>query len=487
MINIEQITDKKQLFDFIFLVDIIYNEDEKEKKELIRRSMKKAEELGVLSEFSKELHSLTQMKEKEEKEKLQRELSGEGGELERDKGGAVKKTIGNYLYVFRNDDRFESLRYNELTGRGEFEKKAWNDAERSLMLHYIEAKYKFKSEHDFDHALSIFMRERRYHPVREKITGITWDKKPRIESFLSRVMGAENSDYTKECSRLIFHCGIARIMNPGCKVDDVIVLQGEQGNGKSTLTSWLCMNDEWYGRVSDIKGSTGIEQIQGKWICEISELLAVSGRERQEEAKQYLDRKSDNYRRPYARYSEEIPRQCIFIGTTNLRQPFSDKTGNRRYYPVWCNIKPGVLYECEDAVKSYIEQCWAEAYELWTRGQIRHSVKREMFLLVTEKQKNATEDDWRVGMIESFLKDKSETCVLEIWTEALGMLDKPNLKQSRELGVILDNIDGWEKGEGRKRFGVYSVQRFWRKKETVRLQRINDDFVEIIDDECDNY
>ena len=481
MKNIEKITDKKELFDFLFLVDIIYNEDEKEKAELIRRAMKKAEELGALTEFARELRSLTEIKEKEEKEKLQRELSGEGGELETDKGGAVKKTIGNYLFIFRNDEQFESLRFNELSGRGEFRGKAWNDSAKSLMMHYIEAKYKLKSERDFDHALSILFTERKYHPVREKIKSITWDRRPRIENFLHKIMGAEDSDYTKECSRLIFHCGIARIMNPGCKVDDVIVLQGEQGNGKSTLSMWLSMNEEWYGRVNDIKGNTGIEQVQGKWICEISELLAVTGKERQEEAKQYLDRKSDNYRRPYAQYSEEIPRQCIFIGTTNLRQPFSDKTGNRRYYPVWCSIKPGVLYEHEGAVKSYIEQCWAEAFDLWTRGLVRHAVKKEMFSLVAEKQKNATEDDWRIGMIESFLSDKTETCVLEIWTEALGMLDKPTNRQSRELGLILDGLDGWEKGEGYKRFGIYKNQRFWKRTSTVYLKRINDDFVEIVD------
>lgn len=481
MKSIEQFTTKKELFDFVFLVELIYNDNEEDKKLQLNKAMKKAAELGVTAEFSKELHSLEELKLKEESESLERSLSGESTEPERDKNGQLKKTIDNYLILMRSDEWFDSLCLNELTGRGEFNKRPINDTVRSTMVYYIERKYGLKSERDFEHALLILLKERAYHPIRERIKSLQWDKKNRIEQFLQRIMGAEDSEYTRECSRLIFHCGIARAFCPGCKVDDVIVLQGEQGNGKSTITSWLCMNEDWYGRVNDIKGNTGIEQLQGKWICEISELIAISGKDRQEEAKQYLDRKSDNYRRPYAQYSEEIPRQCIFIGTTNLRQPFSDKTGNRRYYPVWCSIKPGELYAHEYAVKKYIEQCWAETYELWQRGEIHHAVKREMLEAVQQQQKNAVEDDWRVGVIESFLADKTETCIIEVWTEALGMTDKPSNRQSREIGLILDSLEGWEKGEGVKRFGEYKLQRFWSRKRTADLVPIGNDFYEVVD------
>lgn len=478
---IEKIKNKKELMDFLFLVDIVYCEDENEKKSLIRRAMKKAEELSVASEFAKELSEYERLKQQEEEEKRRKKLSGESTELEYDKAGVPKKTIDNYLIVLRNDEEFESLCYNELSNRGEYDGKAWNDAAQSTVMHYIERKYALKSERDFEHALYIRWQERRYHPVQKKIQSLKWDKKPRIEQFLQKIMGAENSDYTRECSRLIFHCGIARIFDPGCKVDDVIVLQGEQGNGKSTVISWLAMNDDWYGRVNEIKGNAGIEQILGKWICEISELLAVMGKERQEEAKQYLDRKSDNYRRPYAQYSEEIPRQCIFIGTTNLRQPFSDKTGNRRYYPVWCNIKPGELYAHEQAVKKYIEQCWAEAYDLWIRGQVRHAVKKEMFETVRAMQKEALEDDWREGAIESFLANRTETCILQLWIEALGMNDKPTKGQSREIGLLLDNMPDWEKGNGAKRIGGYKLQRFWYKKGSSYLVQTDENFQEVVE------
>lgn len=473
MKNIDDIKDKKELLDYVFLAELICTEDEREKLSNIRQALGKAQQLGVKERFKEMLYSLQQDTKTESENAL---------ELERDKYGAVKKTIDNFMAIFNSDKKFSTLRLNDFSGRVEIDGKVMNDAGRSKLIYHIEKNYGIKSEKDFDHAVKIFTEERRYNPVREKISSLKWDGKKRIEKLLHTVMDAEDSDYTDECSRLIFHCGVARIFSPGCKVDDVIVLQGLQGNGKSTLVSWLALNEDWYGRVNDIRGNVGIEQIQGKWICEISELLAVSGKERQEEAKQYLDRKSDNYRRPYAQLPEEIPRKCIFIGTTNFRTPFSDKTGNRRYYPVWCNIKPGELYKKEKKVRHYIEQCWAEAYALWQRGEIRHCMRSEMYATVKQMQKNALEDDWRIGAIESFLEKKSETCVLEIWAEALGMFDKPNKSQSRELGIILDNLEGWERGEGNKIMEKYKKQRFWKRKEGARLEPLFGDYCEIVDD-----
>lgn len=466
----DKINEKKQLLDYVFIAQLVCTEDENERLSNIRQALKKAEEFGVKNEFKEmlcQLHS--------------KSSQWDGIILDFDKKGNISKTIENFLNIFHNDKIFSSLRFNELTGRGEFETKPFNDSDRIRCIYHIEKTYGLKSERDFDLAVNVFLQENRYHPVREKIRAVQWDKKPRIEKFLHKVMGAADDAYSAECSRLIFHCAIARIFNPGCKVDDVIVLQGEQGNGKSTVVSWLAMNDDWYGRVNDIRGNTGIEQIQGKWICEISELLAVSGKERQEEAKQYLDRKSDNYRRPYAMFSEEIPRQCIFIGTTNLHKPFSDKTGNRRYYPVWCNIKPGELFAHEKTVKAYIEQCWAEAYTLWQKGEIRHTVRQEMLNTVADRQKNAIEDDWQTGYIESFLENKTETCILEIWTEALHMPDKPTLKQSREIGILLDSLDNWERGAGTKRFGAYKLQRYWKKKEGAYLFLLENGYYEVVD------
>ncbi|MEE1321412.1 MAG: VapE family protein [Acutalibacteraceae bacterium] len=480
MTDINSIKTSKELFDFFFIIDIVYCEDKKEKEELIRKATDKARELGVLSEFINKMREYEEIRQKEEEEKRQDIINGEAEELSEDGKGNLRKTISNFLVILETDDFFSTLRFNLLTGRPEFRGRNFTNADRSTAIHYIERLYNLKSEKDLDHAIQIFLQKRQYHPIREKIKKLSWDKKERISDFLSFVMGAEDNEYTKECSRLIFHCAIARAFEPGCKCDNIIVLQGKQGNGKTTITQWLAMEEAWYGRVSDIRGNTGIEQIQGKWICEISELLALSGADRQEEAKQYFDRKTDSYRRPYTQYSEDIPRQCIFIGTTNLRQPFKDKTGNRRYFPVYCNVEPGEIYYREKEIKDYIQQCWAEAYELYLKGGIRTNVSPEIYRTTIQMQKNALEDDWREGIIADYLTDKAEVCVIELWEQALKEQGKPTMRQSREIAIILDGFEDWERGKSTKIFEKYKSQKYWRRKTTCSERKIDEIYVEII-------
>lgn len=104
-----------------------------------------------------------------------------------------------------------------------------------------------------------------------------------------------------------------------------------------------------------------------------------------------------------------------------------------------------------------------------------------MFDIVQQRQKNALEDDWRVGVIESYLEARTETCIIEVWHDALAMTEKPNARQSREIGAILDSLDGWERAEGKKRFGEYSSQRFWRKRVTAMLVPVDEEITEIVD------
>ncbi len=464
MKNFNQICKKEELFDFVLLVEVLTMENTERSSLIMEKLRQKAEELGVTAEFSKKVNELSAMIESDRLSQKRKQLIGE--DFRTDKNGKLLKTVGNYLTILNSDEEFSTVRYNLLTGRPEWNGKPWDDECFSRTLHIIENNYDIKSEGDLNHALKILWNLNQYHPIRDRIRSIEWDGESRIERFLTEIMEAEDSDYARECSRLIFHCGIARAFEPGCKVDDIIVLQGAQGNGKTTITQWLALQDEWYGRISDIRGTVGIEQIQGKWICEISELLALNSAEKQEEAKQYFDRRSDNYRKPYSIYPSDIPRQCIFIGTTNLRQPFKDKTGNRRYYPVWCNVRRGAIFENMAYIKHFIEQCWAEAYSLYASGKVLTTPKKELIGTVTERQNNALEDDWRVGAIEEYIEDKDCVCVLELWDRALGYRDKPTMKQSKEIGIIMDTNTDWERSVSAKNVGEYGKQRCWVRPQT---------------------
>lgn len=155
----------------------------------------------------------------------------------------------------------------------------------------------------------------------------------------------------------------------------------------------------------------------------------------QEAVKSYLTRLNDRYRMPFDKRVTDHPRQCIFIGTTNKEQFLTDKTGNRRFYPVRVKQSGYELFDNEKKIKADIRQCWAEAFELYKAGKLLPYADRSLIDDIRKQQAEATEDDFRVGMIEDYLENKTEICVLELWQEALrmGEYSKPTKKKARRL------------------------------------------------------
>ena len=260
------------------------------------------------------------------------------------KTGKPLLTIENFLTAMEEDKRYANIRFNELSGRAEVHNiivdgkpqiKKWTDADEAASERYMETAYELYSPPKHERALRLLFEERRYNPIRDVIDNVKWDGTERCENFLTKWALVEDSDYTREVSRLIFAGGIHRLYEPGTKFDDVVILIGtRQGEGKSTLVRWLAVKDEWYGEVTLFDGQQAIEQLQGKWICEISELLALTKTKEQEAAKAYITRAVDSYRKPWDKNVTDLPRRCVFIGTSNNSNPLSDKSGNRRYYPV---------------------------------------------------------------------------------------------------------------------------------------------------------
>ena len=314
----------------------------------------------------------------------------------------------------------------------------------------------------------MLLKERGYHPIKEKLSYITWDGTPRIHNFLYKCMAADNSAYTREVSRLIFAGGIHRLYNPGCKFDDMPVLIGtRQGEGKSTIVRWLNMSDEHFTEVTEFEGQRAIESLEGAWICEVSELLAMTKSKDVEAVKSFITRQNDRYRMPFDRRVSEHKRKCIFIGTTNKEQFLTDKTGNRRFYPVRVYQQGNNLYNKEKQVREYIEQCWAEALVLYEKGELKPYADPDMSELFRKKQLEATQDDYRIGMIRDFLETKEEVCIPMLWHEALKMRSdlKPTRKDSNEIALIMQSMEGWIRQESTtKSFKDYGTQRYWKKE-----------------------
>ena len=315
-----------------------------------------------------------------------------------------------------------------------------------------------------------FFGKEKYHPIQDIVDDLEWDGQPRIEGFLTKWMQAEDNEYTREVSRLIFAGGIHRLYSPGCKFDDVPVLIGtSQGEGKSTIARWLAIHDSHYSEVTEIEGQRGIEQLEGAWICEIAELLALTKAKEQEAVKSYITRQRDKYRRPYDRQTSEYPRRCVFIGTTNNEQFLKDKTGNRRFYPVRVRSSGYWLYDHERECREYILQCWAEARERYQCGEMPNYANRNLMEQYGAAQEEAMEDDWRIGAIEDYLNKQpvgSLVCIRQIKHEALSVNrdfpQDPTPKESQEIGVLMNKFGEWEKS-GRKWIAGYGQQRCWER------------------------
>lgn len=375
------------------------------------------------------------------------------------KGLKVMPTIDNFVRLMTNHYG-DDLRLNEMTGKPEFKRhgewREWNDTEESRMRSYFESTYSMYSQNKMTDALLIYFNQHKVNPLLQILEGLVWDGKPRVEQFLHDVMKCEDSEYTRECSRLIFAGGIHRAYQPGCKFDDMIVLIGGQGTGKSTITRWLNIDDQFYQEIKTINGKEGIEAIRGVWIGEVSELMAMTRVKEAEAVKAYITSQKDSYRPPYQKNVQTIPRRCVFIGTTNNPQFLTDKTGNRRFYPVQVNSDGYKLLDNEGPVREYIKQAWAEAVHLYKEGNLQPFAKKEVLEQIRAAQEAAMEDDWRIGAIEQYLEDtkkkpNSTVTVIELWHNALNEPgeSKPTRSDSIAITQIIQSIPGWVKCENK--------------------------------------
>lgn len=435
---------------------------------------KRAAELRTKTEFKKTLKAFKEKEKNYNKSEVKHELTKQGTvPLKFDGGKNPQLTIENFLSILENDPLLKDyLLYNELSNAPECissgEIRRWKDEDDSWLRGYIEQNYCIYSPQKLDDALRVRFNQRRYHPVREKIQSITWDGKPRIKRFLIEWLKVDDCPYSEEVSRLIFAGGIHRAFNPGCKFEDMAVLIGKkQGEGKSTIIRWLAMDDKFFREVNEIDGQRGVEAVEGGWICEVSELLALKRTKEVEAAKSYFSRQTDTYRKPYDKRVTENPRQCIFIGTTNTAEFLTDKTGNRRYYPVECNSSGRDLFEHKAEIQEYIEQCWAEAYSLYQKGELPPVLDKSILPEAQYRQESALEDDYRVGMVKAYLDGKSEgesVCIIELWQEALGESFKPTRKDSNELALIMQSAPGWIKVPSVQVTSRWGRQRCWIKQ-----------------------
>ena len=281
---------------------------------------------------------------------------------------------------------------NEMTCQIDIKKKVpWKrrgvqmtDTDMNNLSLYLEKNYGLTSDRVIAKAIDIVANDNSFHPIIDLLESLKWDGRPRIAGMLTHFFGAENPEYSGEVMKMHMLAAISRLYEPGKKYDIMLCLVGGQGTGKSTFFKYLAIQDEWFtDDVKRLDDKKVYEYLQGHWIVEMSEMNAVANAKSIEETKSFLSRQKDTYRIPYERRAEDRYRQCVFCGTSNdlAFLPF-DRTGNRRFGPVKvCPEKAETtIYRGEKGSREYIIQAWAEAMEIYRRGEFLLTFSPDMVL-----------------------------------------------------------------------------------------------------------
>jgi predicted P-loop ATPase len=236
-----------------------------------------------------------------------------------------------------------------------------------------------------------------FHPVRDYLEGLTWDGTPRVHRWLEDYANvhpenAEHEALVRCVAKKWLVSAVARAMDPGCKVDTMLILEGEQGIGKSRALASLASPAFFSDAAIDFGNKDACQTIQGVWIYELAELDAILRRD-PSTVKAFLSRPVDRFRAPYGRTPENVPRSLVFAGTVNHGGYLCDTSGNRRYWIVRCDGPLDVegLEHARDAL-------WAEATHLYRAGERWHLERHDERLMATEAEARLQADPWEESL-----------------------------------------------------------------------------------------
>lgn len=293
-----------------------------------------------------------------------------------------------------------------------------------------------------DEAVQVVARRWEIHPVRDYLNGLKWDRRSRVDRFLVHVAGAPDTPYVRAVTKNFFIGAVARIMRPGVQVDTVLILEGPQGIGKSTLLRTLA-SDEWFmDTVFNLGSKDGYQALRKKWIVEFSELDSLN-RAELSRVKAFITSVKDTYRQSYGRAATDFLRQCVFAGTVNPDSGYlNDPTGARRFWPV-------TLTTPIDArkVRAERDQIWAEAFVRYRDNEPWHLRDTRLLKAASkETDKRRVADPWEVD-IRNWLKKnnrkKRGVTTEELLAKAVTMLtDRRTRKDQMRVASILRSM-GW--------------------------------------------
>jgi len=322
----------------------------------------------------------------------------------------------------------------------------WRDEDTVAMQQYVQRSYVSKIGRDkVDGALAAWVRSRwAFHPVREYLRKLGWDGRPRLGDWLASYMGAQGAppEYLSAVGSKWIISAVARILDPGCQADYMLVIEGAQGRRKSTALRVLAGADYFSDSMPhDLESKDAADHLRGKWIVELNELEQFRKSEI-ETVKAFITRRVERFRPAYGRNEIAYPRQCVFAGTTNSDHYLVDDTGNRRFWPVTCDrIEIRRLKRDRD-------QLWAEAVVRYEKGERWYLDEEVEGLAAKQTEKRKVRDPWHDEIVTLLsrgeLRNKNELRPGHVLT-ALGVpTEKFTAQQAVRVGRIL-RVLGWPK------------------------------------------
>jgi predicted P-loop ATPase len=287
-------------------------------------------------------------------------------------------------------------------------------------------------------AVDVVALENSFHPIRTHLSSLIWDGKDRLSTWLSAYLGVEPSRYSEEVGRLFLISMVARIAEPGCKADHMLVLEAPQGTGKSTACQIL--GGKWFSDdLPDVSSGKDAQQhLAGKWILEVSEMQAMSKADTAL-LKAFITRRTEQYRPPYGRKEIIQPRQCVFIGTTNKEIYLKDETGGRRFWPVKVtSIDFDGLISDRDQLLAQAAHAYRAGAPWWPDAEF------EVNHIAPQQDSRYEADAWEQA-IRSYLSTCTKTTVTEVAQKALQMqTQRIGRAEQNRVVAVLEHV-GWRR------------------------------------------
>lgn len=428
-------------------------------------------------------------------------------DLEYTKSGKLLCNIANIILILENDPALAGHIVHDLfTGMDSakdglpWNKNAnqWTDTDDANLRVWLEKHYDITGKEKIADALTAVLTRHSYHPIRDYLSGLTWDGVPRLDRIIIDYMGAEDSELNRAMSRKHFVAAVARVFNPGCKYDYCLIMSGAEGIGKSTLLR--VMGGKWFNdSITTLEGKEGMEQLRRAWVVELGELSSIK-RSDVEQVKAHLSKQVDIYRAAYARRVLEHPRQCVFCGTTNEALFLKGDTGNRRFWVIPVVAELRKYRDWSEAIRRDRDQLWAEAVHYYKQGEPLY-LSEELEAQAKQRQQdfNDDNDDPIVAMLDkylntllpvnwdtmdiqarrSYLRDpdplqaegtvkRDKVCAAEFICEQLGkdMADKDYKYLCRRVSKMIGDRPEWERVSSTKHAAkLYGTQRGFRRVE----------------------